>query len=294
MNNLVVYKNDMNTVPLRDFNSKEMDLFFSICSQMRDKGLDKITFTFEQLKDLSNYKYEAFDRFITDIENVYNKLIKLNIRIETEEKIVRFVLFTDYEVDKIKSTVNISVHKEFKYILNDITGNFTKFELAEFVSLKSSYSKTAYRLLKQFRKTGYMVLTIDDFKEQFSIPRSYRMSHIDIKVLQPIQNELSLYFKNLEINKISKGKGRKITHIEFVFDAKADINSTGTGTFRDENGFYYNKQLLDFTAEEMDKKFKPTVEPMSDRYDKKRLEEKEKMKQKWLELFPEDIDMFKN
>ena len=294
MNNLVVYKNDMNTVPLRDFNSKEMDLFFSICSQMRDKGLDKITFTFEQLKDLSNYKYEAFDRFITDIENVYNKLIKLNIRIETEEKIVRFVLFTDYEVDKIKSTVNISVHKEFKYILNDITGNFTKFELAEFVSLKSSYSKTAYRLLKQFRKTGYMVLTIDDFKEQFSIPRSYRMSHIDIKVLQPIQNELSLYFKNLEINKISKGKGRKITHIEFVFDAKADINSTGTGTFRDENGFYYNKQLLDFTAEEMDKKFKPTVEPMSDRYDKKRLEEKEKMKQKWLELFPEDIDMVKN
>ena len=139
-----------------------------------------------------------------------------------------------------------------------------------------------------------MVLTIDDFKEQFSIPRSYRMSHIDIKVLQPIQNELSLYFKNLEINKISKGKGRKITHIEFVFDAKADINSTGTGTFRDENGFYYNKQLLDFTAEEMDKKFKPTVEPMADRYDKKRLEEKEKMKQKWLELFPEDIDMFKN
>ena len=294
MNNLVVYKNDMNTVPLRDFNSKEMDLFFSICSQMRDKDLDKITFTFEQLKDLSNYKYEAFDRFITDIENVYNKLIKLNIRIETEEKIVRFVLFTDYEVDKIKSTVNISVHKEFKYILNDITGNFTKFELAEFVSLKSSYSKTAYRLLKQFRKTGYMVLTIDDFKEQFSIPRSYRMSHIDIKVLQPIQNELSLYFKNLEINKISKGKGRKITHIEFVFDAEADINSTGTGTFRDENGFYYNKQLLDFTAEEMDKKCKPTVEPMADRYDKKRLEEKEKMKQKWLELFPEDIDMFKN
>ena len=172
-----------------------MDLFFSICSQMRDKGLDKITFTFEQLKDLSNYKYEAFDRFITDIENVYNKLIKLNIRIETEEKIVRFVLFTDYEVDKIKSTVNISVHKEFKYILNDITGNFAKFELAKFVSLKSSYSKTAYRLLKQFRKTGYMVLTIDDFKEQFSIPRSYRMSHIDIKVLQPIQDDKDM-FKN--------------------------------------------------------------------------------------------------
>ena len=46
MENLVVYKNDMNTVPLRDFNSKEMGLFFSICSQMRDKGQIKIAFTF--------------------------------------------------------------------------------------------------------------------------------------------------------------------------------------------------------------------------------------------------------
>lgn len=293
MNTLVVYKNDMNTVPLRDFNSKEMDLFFSICSQMRDKGLDKITFTFEQLKDLSNYKYEAFDRFITDIENVYNKLIKLNIRIETEEKIVRFVLFTDYEVDKIKSTVNISVHKEFKYILNDITGNFTKFELAEFVSLKSSYSKTAYRLLKQFRKTGYMVLTIDDFKEQFSIPRSYRMSHIDIKVLQPIQNELSLYFKNLEINKIAKNKGRKITHIEFSFDSQNDINN-GSSTFRDKDGFYYNKTLTDFNDEEVEKEFVNVPEPMAERYNQKEIERREEMKRKWLEMFPEDKDIFKN
>ena len=86
MENLVVYKNDMNTVPLRDFNSKEIYLFFSICSQMRDKGLIKITFTFEQLKDLSNYKFTTYEKFSRYTENVYNKLIKLNIRIETQRK----------------------------------------------------------------------------------------------------------------------------------------------------------------------------------------------------------------
>ncbi|EHL17553.1 hypothetical protein HMPREF9628_02212 [Peptoanaerobacter stomatis] len=293
MNNLVVYKNDMNTVPLRDFSSKEMDLFFSICSQMRDKGLDEITFTFEQLKDLSNYKFTAYDRFIKDIENVYNKLIKLNIRIETEEKIVRFVLFTKYEIDKTKTSISISVNKEFKYILNDITGNFTKFELAEFVSLKSSYSKTAYKLIKQFRTTGYMVLTIDDFRQQFCIPKSYRMTDINKQIFEKIHNELSAYFKNLEINKISKGRGRKITHIEFVFNAEIDINATGSGTFRDRDGFYYNKPLLDFNTEEANKKFKDSVEPMVDRYDKKRLKEKEERKRKWLEMFPEDVDLFK-
>ena len=73
MENLVVYKNYMNTVLLRDFNSKEIYLFFSICSQMRDKGSIKITFTFEQLKDLSNYKFTAYERFSRYTENVYNK-----------------------------------------------------------------------------------------------------------------------------------------------------------------------------------------------------------------------------
>lgn len=32
---------------------------------------------------------------------------------------------------------------------------------------------------------------------------------------------------------------------------------------------------------------------MAERYDKKALEEKEEMKRKWLEMFPEDADMFK-
>ena len=138
-----------------------------------------------------------------------------------------------------------------------------------------------------------MVLNTDDFKEQFSIQDSYRMIHIDIKIIGVLQKELSVYFKNLEIHKIAKGKGRKITHIEFVFDAEADINATRSGTFRDNNDFYYNKQLLDFNQEEVDKKFKPTAEPMAERYDKKALEEKEEMKRKWLEMSPEDADMFK-
>ena len=68
MSNLVIYKDELNTVPLRNFNSKEMDLFFSICSQMRNRGLEIITFDFDELRELSDYKYTAYDRFIKDVE----------------------------------------------------------------------------------------------------------------------------------------------------------------------------------------------------------------------------------
>lgn len=265
MSNLVIYKDELNTVPLRNFNSKEMDLFFSICSQMRNRGLEIITFDFEELRELSDYKYTAYDRFIKDIEGVYDKLIQLNIKIGTATEFTKFVLFTEYTVSVKNETVTIQVNNKFKNILNDIFGGFTKFELEEFTMLNSSYSKTAYRLLKQFRSTGYYIVQIDEFKRLFDIPESYQMNNIDQRVLNPIKKELPEYFKNLEITKL-RGRGKRkrfVEHIEFKFEAEDDIKN-GKKTFRDkETGEYYEKDIMDFDSAEVDKTF-PEARPISD------------------------------
>ena len=265
MSNLVVYKDEMNTVPLRNFNSKEMDLFFSICSKMRNKDLDIITFDFDELRELSDYKYTAYDRFIQDIEGVYDKLIQLNIKIGTPREFTKFVLFTEYTVSAEKETVTVQTNTRFKDILNNIFGSFTKFELEEFTNLRSSYSKTAYRLLKQFRQTGYYIVQVDEFKRLFDIPDSYRMSDIDRQILNQILSELTQYFKNLRINKL-RGRGKRkrfIEHIEFKFQAEGDIEK-GEKLFRDKDtGEYYKRNIMDFTQEEVNKAF-PEVKPASD------------------------------
>lgn len=265
MSNLVVYKDELNTVPLRSFNSKEMDLFFSICSKMRNKELTTIKFTFDDLRELSDYKYTAYDRFVKDIEGVYDKLIQLNIRLGDSTEFTKFVLFTKYSVSAKNETVEIKINEEFKEILNNIAGDFTKFELMEFTTLASSYSKTAYRFLKQFRQSGYYIVQIDEFRRLFDVPESYQMSDIDKRVLKPIENELPNFFKNLRINKL-RGKGKRkrfIEHIEFKFNAETDIER-GEKTFRDKKtGEYYKKNIMDFTGEEVGKAF-PEVKPVSD------------------------------
>lgn len=292
---VVIYNNDMNLVPLRKFTATEQNLLYSICIKMRDEGQSILKLSFDEIKKMCNYtrKDVTIEDFAKELKSVYSKLLSITCEYTEGRKFKGFVLFTRYEIDIDTQIAEVKVNEDYSYLLNNLTNNFTKFEMLEFSELSSSYSKTAYKHLKQFRKTGYLVFEIDKFKESFCVPNSYQMCDINKRIIQPIQNELSLYFKNLEIHKISKGKGRKITHIEFVFDTEADINATGTGTFRDYNGFYYNKQLLDFTDEEVNKKFKPTAEPMVERYDKKRLEEKEEMRRKYLELFPEDADIFK-
>ncbi|HFM7411870.1 RepB family plasmid replication initiator protein, partial [Enterococcus faecium] len=41
-NEIVKYENRLNHIPLRKFNSREMNLFFSIASRVREKGVDEI------------------------------------------------------------------------------------------------------------------------------------------------------------------------------------------------------------------------------------------------------------
>lgn len=284
---VIVYKNDINTVPLRKFNPIELDLFFTIVGQMRDKGLSEVVYKFSELKELSNYNQtKGVERFIKDLESTYDKLISLNVKIGTSRKWTKFVFFTRYSIDMDNQTISIATNTEFEHLINKLTGNFTKLELEEFTELKSSYSKTAYRLLKQYRKTGYVVFEIDKFLELFCIPDTYQMSDISKRVLKPIKEELTSYFKDLSINKISKGKGRKITHIEFIFDSQSDVNDYGNKTFRDKDGFYYSKYLTSFNDEEIRKEFIQTVEPMIERYDKNNLLNKEKMEQDWLKAPP--------
>lgn len=265
MKKLVVYKDELNAISLKNFNSKEMDIFFSICSKMRNKDIDKVIFDFSELRELSNYTNTNNEYFISDLENLYNKLIQLDYRLETEDKIVKFVLFTSYEIDKVNKTISIKINEDFKHILNNVFGNFTQFELEEFTSLKSGYSKTAYRLLKQFRGTGYYIVHMNEFKRLFNVPESYQMYNITQRILCPIEEELSRYFGRLKINKLH-GNGRRkksIDYIEIRFAAEHDINN-GKKTFRDnDTGNYYEKDITDFTSNEEGKTF-PKTSPLSD------------------------------
>ncbi|MFM0832054.1 RepB family plasmid replication initiator protein, partial [Staphylococcus epidermidis] len=208
----VVYKNDLNLVPLRKFTSTEINLFFAMCNKLKEKETNTLHLSFDELKELSNYspKTRNINRFVKDLDDVYKKMLELTIRYEDDEVIERFILFNHYRIHKKDKYLEISTSPNLKHILNSITSNFTKFELKEMTNLKSTYSKNMFRILKQYKHTGYMKIKIDDFRERLDIPKSYRMTDINKNVLKPIVTELNAIFNNLHINKIKAKKGRKI------------------------------------------------------------------------------------
>ena len=227
MGETVVYKNDLNLVPLRKFTSTEINLFFAMCNKLKEKETNTLHLSVDELKELSNYspKTRNINRFVKDLDDVYKKMLELTIRYEDDEVIERFILFNHYRIHKKDQYLEISTSPNLKHILNSITSNFTKFELKEMTNLKSTYSKNMFRILKQYKHTGYMKIKIDDFRERLDVPKSYRMTDINKNVLKPIVTELNTIFNNLHINKIKAKKGRKIEWLEFIFDAEKCIHS---------------------------------------------------------------------
>ncbi|MDT2987373.1 replication initiation protein [Enterococcus casseliflavus] len=172
---------------------------------------------------MSEYKFTGNDRFVHDLENVYQKMISMSYRTDEinedgDRVIKRFVLFTGFEINVSKMFVDVSVNPKLDYIINGLTTEVSRFKLSAFTSIRSTYAKTLFRLLMQYRSTGYYIVRIEDFKERMDIPESYRqMGQIDQKVLQPALRELQNYFSDLKVAKIKAKKGNKIAKLEFTF-----------------------------------------------------------------------------
>lgn len=222
MNEIVKYHNNFNSVALKNFNGVEIDLLMAICSKLKNEDINEIKLEFSDLRRMVNSKHRGELRFIQNLEQMYKKLLNLSIRIETEDKITNFILFTKYEILKKQKIIIIKINEEFKFLLNKLINNFTRFELNEFISLKSNYSKEIYRRLKQFKHTGIWKIKMNNFRELLNIPEKYRMSEIDKKVLKISMEELNKYFNNFKIIKIKKG--RKIEFLEFKFVPEKKYN----------------------------------------------------------------------
>ncbi|HAP3826605.1 TPA: RepB family plasmid replication initiator protein, partial [Enterococcus faecalis] len=82
----VKYQNELNLVPLKNFNAKQMDLFFALCARMKDKGVENIRFSFEELKELSDYKMTATKAFVADLEKLYKDMLNLSYRTENDDE----------------------------------------------------------------------------------------------------------------------------------------------------------------------------------------------------------------
>lgn len=231
----VYYDNKMNLLAFKNLDKVEANLFFSIVARFNDKGAEKLKLNFSEIAEfISDNKYTSkeLSKLINDgVGKVVQSAIKWEM---TPTKTAYFTLFNEFLVDDENKTLEASINSRFLFMLNNFKdGKFTMLELAEFSSLSSKYTQTLYRLLKQFRFTGFRSIKWAEFIEIMDIPTSYRMFDIERQILKPaiaeltqeadIFNQNNPIFKKLTYKKIrGTGRGRPVERIEFYFMPETD------------------------------------------------------------------------
>ncbi|WP_297599171.1 replication initiation protein [uncultured Cetobacterium sp.] len=204
---IVKYHNDINKLKIGNFTELEIDIFFSLLLKARDEKKNKMILEFSEFKSLIDVKNRSEARLIKNIRGLNLKLKSLVQEVQDiNGDYVAFSLFGDIVTSPTRKVVEIEINPRFKHLIKEIMGEFTFFELKELVELRGGYSKTLFRLLKQWDSTGEYIVKIDDFREVMGIPSTYLMKNIRQKIFKPCLEELGNSFKNLELTELKKGR----------------------------------------------------------------------------------------
>lgn len=259
---IVKIDNGFNKLKFKGFCKTDQNLLMALCSLLKEKGTDDIFISFSELRQMSGYTATSNHSFISDIDRMTDKLMRVNSKIITDGKIQKFVLFPTCEIDERNEQIKIAVNKDFSFLLNELSA-YTTFELDEYIDLDSKYSKNLYRLLKQFRLTGEMRITdIQEFREKLDCPKKYSAKYFLSECIKPAVEELNekRYFNELtvETDKARK-RGSPIIGYTFFWQAEqrkkqiAEAKKSFQNTKKKSKNNFNDFQQNDYDFDEYEK-----------------------------------------
>ena len=253
MSDLIRYHNTINRIKFNAFTEKEMNVLFSIIYKMQNQGTEELILPFVELRELSKGDINL-PRFLKSVENVAEKISKLNYRHEDDDEIVKFYFFKKFVIKKKEKILKLSVNEHFQFLINDLVkkGKFTILELENFIRLKSVNSKSLYRLLKQWNSTKVKVFKLEELREVLNVPEHYTTSRLNQKILYPAIEEVKNIIPTLEHELIKKGKTiiaikfkwRELNNIEIPEDKVLEVSEKLANAFEKTSKNRYIKPFL--------------------------------------------------
>lgn len=227
-NDIVKYNNDLNKLNMSNLKDKELELFYAICLELKEKGTDIITIDISDFRRQFNIVRVNNTRFNEYLDNVQDKFLSLKHTLKTDKRVKKGTFFYDFDADLTTNKMIIRINPEYSYILNGIVEYYTQFSFTEFQSLKSKYSRILMPKLAQWNSVKKLEIKKEELFDLLGVPQSYLkdISNFNKKVLKVLKEDLPNVFNNLKIkpikNKIGNSKNQ-ITSYLFTWNDKTEI-----------------------------------------------------------------------
>lgn len=234
---IVKYRNEFNLTNLNALDKIEMDILFTICSKITKNKSMSAEMSFEELKEkafLTEKRY-VWESAIKKFSSLANKILSIKFVITKERSFDMMTLFNRFTADKKEQKMIVELNPCFAHYLFDIPEKigFSKFELEQFVYLKSKYAKTLFRFLLQNYK-GKWVISFNNFREIMGFSKSYGVNTIIARIRKLLPEiEETGYFSNIELDYTTYNRqGRPIKDIIFSYKINKEKALEAQGQMR--------------------------------------------------------------
>lgn len=217
---IVKYNNVLNKLNLAKLEEKELELFFALCLELKNKGSDEVIINITDFKNRYNMG-RSNQRFEKYMEVVLSKFLETKMIIKKSNTLELGNFFRKFKLDFIENTLYVQLDDEYKYILNNLVEMYTQFSFIQYQELKSKYAKRLMPKLAQWQGTKKIEFKKEELFEVMGVTENYKkdLGNFRKRILKPVTEELKKIFYNLKVTPL-KNRSAKIEGYSFVWSTK--------------------------------------------------------------------------
>lgn len=217
---LVKYNNVLNKLNIGKLEEKELELFFALCLELKEKGTDEVYINITEFKNRYNMG-RSNTRFEKYLEVVLNKFLETKLIIKTAKTLEIGNFFRKFKLEFENNILFVQVDNDYKFILNDLVEMYTQFNFKQYQELKSKYAKRLMPKLSQWNSVKKVEFEKNDLYEILGASESYKndISSFNKRILKPATSELKKIFYNLKVKPI-KNTNKSINSYLFTWNDK--------------------------------------------------------------------------
>lgn len=224
---LVKYNNVLNRLSIGKLEEKELELFFALCLELKEKGVDDVYINITEFKNRYNMGRSNI-RFEKYLEVVLSKFLETKLIIKSSNGLEMGNFFRKFKIDFKNNNLYVQVDRDYSFILNDLVEMYTQFSFNQYQGLKSKYAKRLMPKLAQWNGTKKIEFEKEDLFEILGASESYKsdLSSFNKRILKPATAELKKVFSNLKVTPIKNNNSKttnKIKSYLFTWDTKPII-----------------------------------------------------------------------
>lgn len=200
----------------------ESRLVALIATQVREDDEDFKGYWVPVSEIINSLKIKKNGQVYKAMDELTDKAMGRVIKIKESWGWNKYTLFSTCKFIKKDNAVILGFHPDLRPHYLELKKHFTKYALAEFLALPSTYSQRIYEILRSWDDCNTTDISMADLHEMLQTPSSMRKDSYEFKrrvldkAKKDIEEKTSLRFSYEMIK-----KGRKVIAVQFLFGKKS-------------------------------------------------------------------------